>query len=345
MTLFRRLSTVALKMAALLTLVVWSTEADAGAVFDGVKSRGVIMCGVSTGVAGFSVPDDKSVWQGFDVDFCRAVAAAVFGDRAAVRFVPLNAKQRFPALQTGEIDILSRLTTWMFTRDVAQGMEFVGTNFFDGQGFLVRKSAGVKAVKDLDGATICVTLGTTAETQLADYFKTHGLRYTPVTFEQNEETARAYDAGRCDALTTDRSATAGYRVSMKTPADHIVLDEVISDEPLSPVIKEGDRQWSNIVRWTLYAMLQAEELGIGQKNVADMRSSSNGDVRRLLGVESGFGKALGLRDEWAYDMIRLVGNYGEIYDRNVGPATSLGLARGKNALVSHGGTLYSPPFR
>jgi general L-amino acid transport system substrate-binding protein len=314
-------------------------------MLEAVKARGEVACGVTTGVAGFSLPDEKGVWRGFDVDFCRAVAVAVLGDKAKVRYVPLSARERFAALQNGSVDVLSRLTTWMFSRDVGLGVTFVGVDFFDGQGFLVRKSLNVTHVRDLDGATICVTQGTTAETQLNDYFRAQGLRYNAVTFQQNEETARAYDSGRCDALTTDRSATAGYRQSMQHPNEHMVLDEVISSEPLALSVKAGDQQWADIVRWTLNALIAAEELGVTKANAAEMRDGKDGDVRRLLGSEGNFGQLLGLSPDWAMNAIRETGNYGEIYDANVGPRTPLGLERGRNALARNGGLLFSPPLR
>jgi general L-amino acid transport system substrate-binding protein len=335
----------AVAVAALIGCLGLGSRSEAASILEAVKARGEVACGVTTGVAGFSLPDEKGVWRGFDVDFCRAVAAAVLGEKAKVRYVPLNARERFAALQNGSVDMLSRLTTWMFSRDVGLGVTFVGVDFFDGQGFLVRKSLNVTHVHDLDGATVCVTQGTTAETQLNDYFRAQGLHYNAVTFQQNEETARAYDSGRCDALTTDRSATAGYRLSMQHPNEHVVLDEVISSEPLALSVKAGDQQWADIVRWTLNALIAAEDLGVTKANAADMRNGKDSDVRRLLGSEGNFGELLGLSPDWALNAIRATGNYGEIYDTNVGPGTPIGLERGRNALARNGGLLFSPPFR
>lgn len=316
------------------------------ATLDDVKSKGFIQCGVSQGLPGFSNPDDKGNWTGLDVDFCRALAAAVLGDAKKVKYSPLSAKVRFTALQSGEVDVLPRNTTWTFTRDTALGLDFVGVNYYDGQGFMVRKKLGIKSAKELGGAAVCTNTGTTTELNVADYFRANGMKYKVVAFEKADEVVAAYDSGRCDVYTTDRSGLAAQRTKLKNPDDHVVLPEIISKEPLGPVVRHGDNQWSDIARWTLNAMIIAEELGITSKNVDKMKSSTkNPEIRRLLGTEGNMGKNLGLSNDWAYNVIKQVGNYAETYERNVGLKTPLKLARGVNALWKNGGILYAPPMR
>lgn len=312
---------------------------------DDVRARGQLNCGVTTGLAGFAAPDDKGEWAGFDVDVCRAVAAAVFGDKNKVKFVPTTGKSRFPALQSGEVDMLARNTTWTFDRDVKLGFEFCGINFYDGQGFMVRKDLGVKSAFELDGATVCVTTGSTTELNLGDFFRANNMKYTPVVFEKADEVRAGYESGRCDVYTTDRSGLAAQRSQMSNPDDHMVLPEVISKEPLGPLVRHGDNQWGDIVRWAFNVMVIAEEKGLTSANVDSMMDSTDPEVRRLLGKEGAYGERLGLSNEFAYNIIKQVGNYGESYERNIGPSTPIQLARGINALWTKGGLIYSPPFR
>jgi general L-amino acid transport system substrate-binding protein len=336
------------KFVALLVLtlsVAPSAGYAASPTLDAVKARGILNCGVNTGLAGFAAPDDKGEWTGIDADFCRAVAAAIFKDAAKIRFVPLNAKERFTALQSGEIDLLSRNTTWTMSRDTSLGMNFTGVMYFDGQAFMVRKSLGLKSVKELDGASICVQTGTTNEQNLADYFATHAMTYRPVVFERLVEVMAAYSSGRCDAFTTDSSQVISERTRLPVPADHDILPELISKEPLGPVVRQGDAEWANIVRWTHFAMLNAEELGVTRANVEEMKASPNPEIRRLLGQEGEFGKGIGLDDDWAAAALRAVGNYGESFDRNLGMGSRLKIERGKNALWKDGGLMYAPPIR
>lgn len=316
-----------------------------GKTLDTVKARDLLHCGVNTGLAGFSAPDDKGAWQGLDVDVCRAVAAAIFKDAKKVKFVPLTAKERFTALQSGEIDMLSRNTTWTMSRDTSTGLSFVGVTYYDGQGFMVKKSLGVKSASELGGASVCVQTGTTTELNLADYFRTHKLDYKPVVFEKLDETIAAYNANRCDVFTSDVSQLYAERLKLGKPDEHVVLPDVISKEPLGPSVRQGDAQWGNIARWSLFAMVNAEELGVTSKNVDEMKSSQNPEIRRLLGVEGEFGKGIGLDNDWAYQIIKLVGNYGESFDRNVGAGSRLGIKRGQNALWKDGGLQYAPPIR
>jgi len=318
----------------------------AGPTLDGVRAKGFVRCGVSLGLPGFSSPDAKGRWTGIDVDFCRAVAAAVLGDPDKVKYVSLSAKQRFTALQSGTLDLLSRNTTWTLTRDTRLGLNFTGVTYYDGQGFMVRKDLGVKSARELDGATLCINAGTTTELNAADYFRANGMKYTPVTFEHSDEVVAAYDAGRCDVYTTDQSGLYAQRIKLKQPEKHMVLPEVISKEPLGPVVRQGDDEWFNIVRWTLFAMINAEELGVTSKNVESQRGkTAHPGVRRLLGVEGKMGENLKLSKDWAYDLVRKVGNYGEVFQRNLGPATTLNIARGVNQLWSKGGLIYAPPIR
>ncbi len=337
----RTLLSIALGAAVSVAAV---TAASAGTLQD-VKAKGFVQCGVSQGLPGFSNPDDKGNWTGIDVDLCRAVAAAIFGDANKVKFTPLSAKERFTALQSGEIDLLSRNTTWTATRDTALGLNFAGVNYYDGQGFMVRKSLGVTSAMQLNGAAVCTNTGTTTELNVADFFRSHKMQYEVVAFEKADEVVKAYDEGRCDVYTTDRSGLAAQRLKLKNPDEHIVLPEIISKEPLGPVVRQGDDQWFDLVKWTLFAMVNAEELGVTSKNVDEMKKSNNPAIKRLLGVEGNFGENLGVSNNWAYNIIKQVGNYGESYDRNVGPKTPLGLARGLNALWNKGGIMYAPPIR
>jgi general L-amino acid transport system substrate-binding protein len=310
-----------------------------------VRARGVLNCGVNTGLAGFSAPGDKGEWTGIDADFCRAVAAAVFKDPSKVKFVPLNAKERFTALQSGEVDLLSRNTTWTMSRDTSLGLTFTGVMYYDGQAFMVKKALGLKSVKDLAGASICVQTGTTNEQNLADYFATYGISYRPVVFERLIEVLAAYNSGRCDAFTTDSSQIASERTRLPNPQDHEMLPELISKEPLGPAVRQDDAAWANIVRWTHFAMLNAEEYGVTSENVDSMLASPNPAIRRLLGAEGDFGHGIGLDNDWVISVIKAVGNYGESFERNLGSGSPLGLARGRNALWKDGGLQYAPPVR
>lgn len=335
---------------AAVALMALASAAQATTLED-VQARGTLNCGVTTGLAGFAAPDDAGVWTGLDVDMCRAVAAAVLGDSEAVKYVPTTAKERFTALQSGEVDLLARNTTWTFSRDVQLGFEFVGINYYDGQGFMVRKDLGVSSALELNGASVCVQTGTTTELNMADYFRANNMELNSVVFEKNEEARQAYDEGRCDAYTTDASGLAAERSVLADPSAHIILPEIISKEPLGPLVRHGDNQWGDIVRWTLNSMIIAEEFGVTSENVEEMKSSDNPEVQRLLGVEvveegqSRMGSMLGLSDEWAYNIISQVGNYGESFEANVGVKTPLGLARGLNQLWSKGGLMYAPPMR
>jgi len=315
------------------------------ATLDTVKSDGFFTCGVSQGNPGFSNPDNQGNWSGFDVDYCRAIAAAVLGDPQAVKFRPLSSPERFTALQSGEIDVLSRTTTWTMSRDTGLGANFAGIMYYDGQAMMVRKDLGVASALELAGASVCTATGTTTELNVADFFRFHEMEYEVVAFEKNDEVTAAYDAGRCDVYTTDASGLHANRLKLTNPSDHIILPEIISKEPLGPSVRQGDDQWFDIAKWTLNALIDAEELGVTQANVDEMLSSGNPSVRRLLGVEGAFGEALGLDNQWAVRIIRAVGNYGEIFDRNVGPDTPLGIKRGLNALWADGGILYAPPIR
>ena len=319
------------------------------ATLDDVKAKGFVQCGVNTGLAGFSAPNDQGEWTGFDVDFCRAVAAAVFGDATKVKFTPTNAKERFTALQSGEIDILSRNTTWTLSRDTGLGFNFAGVNYYDGQGFMInaKKLPGVNSALQLSGASICVQTGTTTELNLADYFQANNLEYNPVVFEKLDEVNAAYDSGRCDAYTTDQSGLYSIRLTLASPDDHVVLPEIISKEPLGPAVRQGDDQWFDIVKWTLYAMILAEEYGITQANVEEMKNSPNPDIKRMLGQEEGskLGTDLGLTEDWVVNIIKGVGNYGESFERNIGAGSPLKIARGINALWTKGGLQYAMPLR
>lgn len=310
-----------------------------------VQDRGQLLCGGSTGLAGFGQPDDKGVWKGIDVDYCRAMAAAIFNDATKVKFVPLSAKDRFTALQSGEVDVLIRTTTWTLSRDTSLGLNFAGINYFDGQGFMVRKKLGVKSVLELAGASVCTQQGTTTELNLADYFRANKMKYEVVAFASNTETVKAYEAGRCDAFTTDSSGLYAERLTLSNPDEHIVLPEIISKEPLAGVVRHGDDQWLDLVKWVHYAMLNAEELGVTQANLDAMLKSDNPEIKRLLGTEGKFGEALGLPNDWVVRIVKHVGNYGEAFERNVGAGSPLKIARGANALWNKGGLQYAPPVR
>ncbi len=320
--------------------------AHAGATLDAVKAKGFVQCGVSTGLPGFSAANDKGQWAGLDVDVCRAVAAAVFGDASKVKFTPLTAKERFTALQSGEIDMLSRNTTWTLTRDTNLGLNFAGVNYYDGQGFMVHKSLGVKSAKELDGAAICIQAGTTTELNLADYFRSNGMKYQAITYDTSDESVKGFEAGRCDVLTSDQSQLYALRIKLKNPGSAVVLPEVISKEPLGPVVRNGDEDWLKVVRWSLFAMINAEEMGVTSKNVDEMRKTTKDPGKqRLLGLSGIKGQGLKLSDDWSYNIIKQVGNYSEAFERNVGMGSPLKIARGLNALWSKGGIQYAPPIR
>jgi len=312
---------------------------------ENVIKRGSLNCGVSQGVPGFSNADASGKWAGIDVDFCRAIAAAILGDANKVKFTPLSAKDRFEVLKAGDIDVLARNTTWTLSRDGGLALDFIGTNFYDGQGFMVRKAANINSAKKLNNVKVCVETGTTTELNLRDYFKANKLKYEPVAFTKSDEAVAAYDAGRCDVYTTDKSGLAANRTKTKNPADHIILPETISKEPLGPVVRGNDENWANITRWTLNVMIEAEELGITKANVDSLKSTDNPAIKRLLGLEGETGKNLSLNNEWSYNIIKQVGNYGESYEANVGPKTPVGLGRGLNQLWTKGGILYAPPVR
>ena len=330
---------------------VFAAGAATAGTLDDIKTKGFVQCGVTTGLAGFAMPDANNNWTGMDVDFCRAVAAAIFNDPQKVKFTPLSAKERFTALQSGEVDLLSRNTTWTMSRDTSLGLKFAGVMYYDGQGFMVRKSMGIDSALKLDGATVCTQTGTTTELNLADYFKANNMKYQVVAMENDDEVRGAYEEGRCDIFTTDQSGLYAERLALKNPDDHMVLPEIISKEPLGPLVRQGDDAWFNVVKWTYFALLTAEEFGITQANVDEMKSSTNPEMQRILGVKNadgsaaGFGTGIGLSEEWVVQIVKAVGNYGEIFERNVGMGTPLKIARGKNALWNAGGLHYAPPIR
>ncbi len=332
--------------AVLLVFLLCSAGGMAGAgTLDEVRARGVVVVGVNVGVAGFSMPDEKGVWKGLDVDTARAISAGVFGDANKVKYVALTAVQRLPALQSKEVDVLCRNTTATLTRETVNGLNFAHPNYYDGQGFLISKKLGVKSAKQLKGATVCTLPGTTTEMNAADFFRRNGMQWKPVVIENNAELNKALFAGRCDVLTSDASQLAAIRSVAPTPDNYVLLPEIISKEPLAPAVRHGDDQWFDIVNWTVMALIEAEELGITSKNVDDMLKSTDPQIQRFLGVSPGFGKALGLDEKWAYNIIKQVGNYAEIFDRNVGPKTPLKLERGLNDLWTKGGLMYAIPFR
>lgn len=338
--------TLAAALIGLAGLIAGHAEAQTVNVLDRIKQRGFLTCGVHTGLPGFGYQNDQGQWLGLDVDLCRAVAAAIFDDPTKVRFVQTTTPTRFIVVQTGDVDMLSRNATYTMSRDTAMGMAWPAINFFDGQGFIVRKSLGVTSVKGLNGATICVTQGTTTELNLADYFRANNLKYEVVSFKTNEEGVKAFEAGRCDSFTTDSSGLAAERLKFANPNDFVILPELISREPLGPAVRRGDENFTAVVRWAHYAMLNAEDMGVTRANVDQMKASSTSpEIRRLLGIDGKFGEAVGLPNDWAFRIIKHVGNYGEVFDRNVGAGSRLGLPRGLNALWSQGGQQYPYPIR
>ncbi|MBF0289111.1 MAG: amino acid ABC transporter substrate-binding protein [SAR324 cluster bacterium] len=337
-----------MKFIKLLLAAAFTVSASAGAfagTLEDVKGNGELKCGVSTGLPGFSAPDKDGTWKGLDVDVCRAVAAAVLGDAGKVKFVPLTAKERFTALQSGEIDVLSRNTTWTVTRDSSLGLNFAGVNYYDGQGFLVKKNLGVKSALELDGASVCIQAGTTTELNLADYFRGNKMQFKAITYDTSDQTVKGFEAGRCDVLTSDQSQLYALRIQLKDPNSAAVLPEVISKEPLGPVVRQGDDVWFNIVKWSMFALVIAEEKGLTSKNVDSMKKSSDPGIQRVLGTSGEVGKNLMLSSDWAYNIIKQVGNYGEAFERNVGMSSALKIARGLNQLWTKGGIQYAPPMR
>jgi general L-amino acid transport system substrate-binding protein len=316
-----------------------------GKGLDAIKARGTLLCGVNVGLPGFSNPDDKGNWVGFDVDYCRALASAIFSDATKVQFKPLTAKERFTALQSGEIDVLSRNTTWTASRDSSMGMTFAGVTFYDGQGLMVKKSLNVKTAKELSGASICVQSGTTTELNLADFFRTNKQTFKSVVFEKADEAVAAFDAGRCDAYTTDRSGLAAERLKLKKPDEAMVLPDIISKEPLGPLVRQGDEKFFTLAKWVYFALLNLEEAGVTKANADEMAKTTNPDIKRLLGVDGDFGKGLGVNNDWALQIAKQVGNYGELYETHFGPKTNINIERGLNKLWSNGGLQYAPPIR
>ncbi len=323
----------------------FTAQAASAQTLKTVKDRGQLSCGVSQGLPGFSTPDDKGNWTGLDVDICRAIAAAIFNDATKIKFVPLSAKDRFTALQSGEIDVLSRNTTWTLSRDTSLGANFTGVTYYDGQGFLVKKSLKVNSSLELNSASVCVQTGTTTEQNLADYFKGNNMKYEVIAFASADETVKAYESGRCDVFTSDVSQLYAERLKLASPADHVVLPEVISKEPLGPMVRHGDDQWFDIVKWTLYAMVGAEELGMTQKNIDEIAKSDKPEIKRAVGTDGNLGEQLGLTKDWLVRIVKAVGNYGESFERNVGSGSKLAIARGLNNLWSKGGIQYAPPIR
>ncbi len=339
------MKTIASALLALtLSAVIAPAEAQTSTL-NVVKNRGDLICGVSPGLAGFGIPDAKGEWTGLDVDLCRAISATIFNDPKKVKFTPLSSKDRFTALQSGEVDLLSRTSTWTMSRDTTLGLTFAGVNYYDGQAFLVQKKLGIDSARKLDGASICLQQGTTTELNVADYFRKNKIKYEPVTFDKGDEAIKAFESGRCDALTDDSSALYALKLKLVNPAEAVVLPELISKEPLGPVVRSSDLQWFNLVKWTLGAMLNAEELGVTKANVDEMLKSDNPEIRRLLGVEGKFGEGVGLTSDWVYRIVKHVGNYGEAFERSVGMGSELKIARGKNALWTEGGLQYAPPIR
>ena len=330
---------------AIATVLAFGMQAAGAQTLKAVKDRGQLVCGANGSLAGFGMPDPQGNWTGFDVDFCRAIAAAIFNDPTKVKFVPLTAANRFTALQSGEIDVLARNTTWTMSRDTSLGIDFAAVNYYDGQGFMVRKVLKVSSALELNDASVCVQQGTTTELNLADYFRSNHMSLKTVTFATVDEALKAYDSGRCDAYTTDSSGLYGSRVLLADPGANIVLPEIISKEPLSPAVRQGDDAWEDLVRWTHHAMVDAEELGVNKNNVDDQKNSTNPEIRRLLGLEGQFGEGIGLTNDWAYRIIKAVGNYGEVFERNVGQGSPLKIARGLNALWTKGGLQYGLPVR
>jgi general L-amino acid transport system substrate-binding protein len=334
-------------MLGAVALATLAAGAVSAATLDDIKTRGKLKCGVNTGLTGFGAPDANGVWQGFDVALCRAVAAAALGDGNAVEFIPTTGETRFSALASGEVDMLARNSTWTYSRDSDLKLDFVAVNYYDGQGFMAPKELNVTSAKDLDGATVCIQTGTTTELNLADFFRVNNISYEPVTVKDDNQAQQQYLARACDVFTTDASGLAAARAAFPNPDDHVILPEIISKEPLGPVVRHGDNQWADIVRWTYYALLSAEELGITSANVAELSAAAgtNPEINRLLGTEGEMGAMLGLNKDWAVKAISVSGNYGEIFEKNIGESTPIGLARGLNALWKDGGLQYSPPFR
>ncbi len=330
-----------------LTVAGLCAAASAAATLDDVRARGKLICGVNTGLTGFAAPDANGVWKGFDIAICRAVAAAIFADPDAVEFIPTTGQTRFSALASGEVDMLARNSTWTFSRDTDLKLDFVAVNYYDGQGFMAPKSLGVASAKELDGATVCIQTGTTTELNLADFFRTNNISYEPVPVENDAMAAQQYLAGACDVFTTDASGLAATRATFENPGDHVILPEIISKEPLGPVVRHGDSEWGDLVRWTYYALLAAEELGVTSANIDEMAKAptSNPEINRLLGTEGEYGAMIGLNPDWAVHAIKAEGNYGEIFEKNIGENTPIGLARGLNAQWKDGGLQYAPPFR
>jgi general L-amino acid transport system substrate-binding protein len=312
---------------------------------DIIRARGTLLCGVHTGLPGFASPDDKGNWVGFDIDYCRAVATAIFNDPSKVQFKPLTSKDRITTLQTGEVDIVSRTSTWTMGRDTAMGVSFIGIMFHDGQGFMAKKSLGVRSAKELNGASICVQTGTTTELNLADYFRTNKMSYKSIVFEKTEEALAGFEAGRCDAYTNDSSGLASGMSKMKNPEDAVVLPEIISKEPLAPIVRQGDSQFFTLAKWIYFALINLEEAGVTSANADDTLKTTNPDLKRLLGMDGDFGKGLGVNNDWTYQIVKKVGNYGEIYDRHFGPKTNIKIERGPNKLWNQGGLQYAPPIR
>ncbi|MBB1091634.1 amino acid ABC transporter substrate-binding protein [Rhodopseudomonas palustris] len=333
-------------LAAAVAITACFAAQSAGAqTLKTVKDRGLLSCGVSQGLPGFSAPDDKGNWTGLDVDLCRAVAAAIFDDPSKVKFVPLSAKDRFTALQSGEIDVLSRNTTWTVSRDTSLGVNFAGVSYYDGQGFLVKKALKVNSALELNSASICVQTGTTNEQNVADYFKGNNMKYEVIAFANADEAIKAYESGRCDVFTSDVSQLYAQRLKVTTPADHVVLPEVISKEPLGPLVRHGDDQWFDVVKWTLFALVNAEELGVTQSNVGEMAKSDKPELKRVFGSDGNLGEQLGLTKDWVARIVKATGNYGESFERNVGTGSKLEIARGLNKLWNKGGIMYAPPIR
>jgi general L-amino acid transport system substrate-binding protein len=326
-------------------VLAFGTQAAWAQTLNAIKDRGQLICGANGTLAGFGLPDPQGNWTGFDVDFCRAIAAAIFNDPSKIKFVPLTAKDRFTALQSGEVDVLSRNTTWTLSRDTSLGLDFAAVTYYDGQGFMVRKSLKVTSALELNDAAVCVQQGTTTELNLADYFRANHMGLKTVTFATGDEALKAYESGRCDTYTTDSSGLYGERLKLAEPAEHLVLPEIISKEPLSPAVRHGDSQWADIVRWTHFAMVDAEELGVSKANVDEKMKSDDPETRRMIGAEGQYGEALGLTNDWVYRIIKHVGNYGEVFERNVGQGSPLKIVRGLNALWTKGGLQYGPPFR
>jgi general L-amino acid transport system substrate-binding protein len=342
----KRIATMIAIAAALGAAAALATSAPASAqTLNTVKQRGVLVCGVSQGLPGFSSPDDRGNWTGLDVDFCRALAAAIFNDPTKVRFTPLSTKDRFTALQSGEIDVLSRNSTWTLSRDSSLGLNFAGITYYDGQGFMVKKALKINSALELNGASVCTQTGTTTELNLADYFRANKMKYEVLALATGDETIKAYDGGRCDVFTTDVSQLYAEKLKLSNANDHVILPEIISKEPLGPVVRHGDDQWFDLVKWTHFAMINAEELGVSSKTVDEALKSDKPDIKRLVGTEGNYGEQLGVTKDWVVRIVKHVGNYGEVFERNVGSGSKLGIARGLNNLWTKGGIQYAPPIR